>query len=135
MNQLFYHESTQFYSYVPYVRRPVGLRHDTRYCVSSAKQAAKVMVRGAFSGKQGRAGLYFMPQGTTMNAQAYRAVLEEHLLLFMSIHGTTYFLQDGAPCHTANSITDWLRMQGIETIGPWPGSSADLNPIKNLWVT
>ena len=54
--------------------------------------------------------------------------------LYMSIHGTTHLLESGAPCHTANSITDWLRRQGIETIGPWPGSSADLNPIENLWV-
>ena len=70
-----------------------------------------------------------------MNAQTYRTVLEEHLLPFMSIHRTEYFLQDGAPCHTAKSVTDWLKRQDIETIGPWPGSSADLNPIENLWVT
>lgn len=126
---------TQFNAYVPYVRRPVGTRHDTRYCVSSAKQSAKVMVWGAFSGKRGRAGLWFMPQGTTMNSRVYREVLEDHLLPFMTIHDTEYLLQDGAPCHSAKSTQDWLASHDVQVIGPWPGSSADLNPIENLWVT
>ena len=53
----------------------------------------------------------------------------------MNILGSTVFQHDGAPCHRAAAVSRWLAGQGIEVLGPWPGSSPDLNPIENLWTT
>ena len=106
---------TQFYLFSRHVRRPVGKRYDTRYCTSAVKQASKLMVWGAFSGKRGHAGIWFMPSNQTMNAKVYKEVLH-----------------DGAPCHTAKSVKKWLEYSGVNVIGPWPESSPDLNPIENL---
>ena len=41
-------------------------------------------------------------------------------------------MQDGAPCHTARSITAWLKDQDVQVLD-WIGQSCDLNPIENLW--
>ncbi len=67
-----------------------------------------------------------------MNSQVYKTVLEEHLIPFMEKHGTTMFLQDGAPCHTSNMIKNFLAEEDIQLID-WPGNSPDLNPIENCW--
>lgn len=50
------------------------------------------------------------------------------------IHAVNYFQHDGAPSHTAKSVTKWLDDHDVQIVGPWPGSSPDLNPIENLWV-
>ena len=87
------------------------------------------MVWGCFS-SQGRGGLYFLPQGQTMNASRYISILDGHLLNFMNIHGCTTF-QDSAPCHEAKSVMNWFRTKNIRVL-KWPGNSPDLNPIENL---
>lgn len=125
---------TQFYSFTRHVRRPPGKRHDPKYCTAAVKQCAKLMVWASFSGKAGRGGLWFMPPGETITAATYQSILEEKLLPFRDIQQVEYFLHDGAPCHMAKSVTKWLREHRIPVIGPWPGSSPDLNPIENLWV-
>jgi transposase len=135
-NVMFSDESTftQFYSFARHVRRPIGSRYDPKYCTSAVKQSAKLMVWAAFSGKGGRGGIWFMPDGRTINAGVYQTILQDKLLPFRAIHGVDYFLHDGAPCHMAKSITKWLHDHSVPVIGPWPGSSPDLNPIENLWV-
>ena len=75
-----------------------------------------------------------MPSNQTMNAKVYKEVLKKELLPFVRTHEIDYFLHDGAPCHTAKSVKKWLEDSGVNVIGPWPGSSPDLNPIENLWV-
>jgi hypothetical protein len=50
----------------------------------------------------------------------------------MRIHGSTYFLQDGAPCHASKKIKTFLAEQPFQVID-WPGNSPDLNPIENCW--
>ncbi len=45
----------------------------------------------------GRGGLFFLPKNQMMNRHVYLEVLNDHLLPFMHINGTTKFLQDGAP--------------------------------------
>jgi hypothetical protein len=42
------------------------------------------------------------------------------------------FQQDGATCHTARSVRQWLDDRNIQLL-PWPAKSADLSPIENLW--
>jgi transposase len=135
-NVMFSDESTftQFYAFSRHVRRPAGKRDDPRYCTSSVKQSAKLMVWGCFSGKGGRGGLWFMPKGETITAAVYRSVLETKLINFLRIHDVEHFLHDGAPCHTAKVVTKWLADEGVSVIAPWPGSSPDLNPIENLWT-
>lgn len=43
------------------------------------------------------------------------------------------FQLDGAACHRAKVITNWLRDHHINILDPLPGNSPDLYPIKNLW--
>jgi hypothetical protein len=90
-----------------------------------------MMLRG-FSGTLGCTGLYFLPKNTTMNGTHYQEVMEDHLLMFMGIHGCTHFLQDGVPFHASKRIKDFLAEQPTKVIG-WPGNSSDLNPIENCW--
>ena len=125
---------TQSYSFVRSVRRPVGCRDEAKYCVSAVKQCSKIMVWAAFSGKSGRAGMWIMKSGETINADMYTKILESKLLPFRDIHHIEFFQHDGAPCHTAKTVQTWLKKHKVSIIGPWPGSSPDLNPIENLWV-
>jgi transposase len=115
------------------VRRPAGSdRFDTRYTVKTVKHPASLMVWASFTGACGRAGIFFLPPNVTMNGERYQTVLEDHLLPFMTIHRSTHFLQDGAPCHASKRIKDFLKDKPFEVID-WPGNSPDLNPIENAW--
>ena len=62
-------------------------------------------------------------------------VLENHLLPQLNDwfpDGNCVFMQDGAPCHTANLIKDFFNSIGLEVL-PWPGNSPDMNPIEGIW--
>ena len=130
---LFSDESTfqQFGSRHQHIRRPVGKRFDEKYTIPTMKHPPSVMVWGAFS-QNGTAALYFLPQKTTMNGARYLELLQEKLVLHMGIHQCTIFMQDGAPCHRARQVKDFLSSNNIELLD-WPGNSPDLNPIENLW--
>ncbi len=70
-----------------------------------------------------------------MTAQKYIAVLEDRLVhqatdWFGNEEGT--FMQDGAPCHTARAVMNYLRERNV-TVLDWPGNSPDMNPIETLW--
>ena len=114
------------------VRRPSGSnRYDSRFTIKTRKHPESVMIWGCFCSK-GRGGLFFLPKNVTMNAIRYKNVLEDHLIQFLQIHDCSVFMQDGAPCHKAKLITEWLKNKNI-TLLDWPGNSPDLNPIENMW--
>lgn len=115
------------------VRRPVGAnRFDSKYTVKTVKFPAGVMVWGCFSGEKGSGGLYFLDKNMNMNAALYMNVLTDHMLPFYESHENAHFLQDGAPCHRAKRVMEWLTENNVSLI-EWPGHSPDLNPIENLW--
>ena len=47
----------------------------------------------------------------------------------MKMTGCKVFMQDGAPCHTARSITTWLKDSKVPVLD-WVGQSCDLNPME-----
>ena len=130
---LFSDESTfqQFTSRKQHVRRPVGERYNEKFTIPTMKHPPSIMVWGAFS-QNGTAGLYFLPQKTTMNGQKYLDLLKEKLNIHMTIHQCSIFMHDGAPCHRSKMVKNFLAAENVQEL-EWPGNSPDLNPIENLW--
>ena len=73
-----------------------------------------------------------MEHNAKMNAAMYKMVLQKHLKASMKMTGTEVFMQDGAPCHMARSITTWLKDEANFPVLDWIGQSCDLNLIENL---
>ena len=114
-------------------RRPVGSdRHDPKFTRKTVKHPPKIMAWGAFSWR-GRGGLEFLKNGEMMNGTRYLTILKDKLELFMRLHGTTHFLQDGAPCHRSKIVKSWFAERPEIKLIDWPGNSPDLNPIENVW--
>ena len=53
--------------------------------------------------------LFFVDHNAKMNTAMYKMVLQKHLKASMKMTGTEVFMQEGAPCHMARSITTWLK--------------------------
>ena len=62
-----------------------------------------------------------------------RGILKNMLLLHITVHSTTIFMHDGAPCHRFKIVKKFLEVNHVITL-EWPGNSPHLNPIENLWA-
>jgi len=49
----------------------------------------------------------------------------------MAVHNCEIFMHDGAPCHRAKIVIDFLKTKNIKLF-EWPGKSSDHNPIENF---
>ena len=74
----------------------------------------------------GRGNIWFLQQNITMKAVNFLGVLMKRLLWM--IRQTSVFMHDGAKCHQAKVIKDWLAAKEIEVLRSWPGNSPDLKP-------
>lgn len=123
---------SQYRSFRPFVRRPKGCRFGFKYTLPQVKNPNKVMIWGAISAR-GRCGLHVLRKGETVNGEKYLKILKEKLPPFMTIRGTDVFQHDGAPAHTCKLVRRWFLGQRFQLLEGWPGNSADLNPIENVW--
>jgi hypothetical protein len=106
------------------VRQPRNISRCNRYyTITTVKHSASVMIWGCFSGARGRGGIYFLPKNTTMNRERYKTVLENHFIPFMRSHRSSWFLQDGAPCHKSKVVMGKLKeMEQEFKVLDWPGN-------------
>ena len=130
---LFSDESSvqQFTNRKRYLRRPSRKRFSERYTIQTMKHPQCHDLGGMSINET--AGLFFLPPGTTINGQKYLDLLKNKLKLQMAVHKCSVFMQDGAPCHHAKIVIQFLKAQKINILD-WPGNSPNLNPIENLWT-
>jgi hypothetical protein len=121
------------------------LNSDSRWCWRRAgeleegifsnlvKFPISIMVWGAI-GIGFKSKLMFIEN--TLDAAGYIAMLERSGFIaacnFLFGFGAWWFMQDGAPCHTAESSLRWIRDRVMLLFG-WPANSPDLNPIEMIW--
>ena len=77
-----------------------------------------------FNPKNGRP---ILPRsGTTMNGKKYLELMKEKLELHMAVHDCEIFMHDGAPCHRAKIVTDFLKTKNIKLL-EWPEENSGQN--------
>ena len=115
------------------VRRSSSIsRYDPNFILRTVKFPPKLMIWGSFG--NGRLGdIYFVQHNEKMNAKMYTEVLQKHLNKSMAKTGCSVFMQDGAPCHKAKSVMQWLKDHDVSVL-EWVGQSPDANPIENAWT-
>lgn len=118
-----------------FVRWRPNERYNEECIVKNVKHPSSVMIWGCIS-ELGPGPLYFVDG--TMRQDQYQHVLKQCLIPYIHSlpHPSSFytFMQDGAPCHTAKSVTKFLNSCNIDIL-PWAGNSPDMNPIENCWST
>ena len=129
---MFSDESTlqQFVTCKSHIRRPSGKGFEDHYTIETMKHPPSQIIWGAMS-KSGTAGLYFLPQGTTMNGANYMELLQEKLKLHMYIHQCSIFMHEELRA-TDQRLCRISWQKSKFQAWDWPGNSPDLNPIENL---
>ena len=117
-----------------FVKRLKSEKYDSRMCVPRIQAGGgSVGIWGCISHKG--TGCISTYEGT-MNQYNYKETLEKYLKPSISkFYGRSrnfFFQQDGAPCHTANSMKDYFENKHIRLL-PWCARSPDLSPIENIW--
>ncbi len=69
-----------------------------------------------------------------MNGVGYHQLLDDKLEFFMGQHGTSHFLQDGAPCHQSKTVSASFQQRPKIQLEKWPCNSPNLNPNETVWV-
>jgi transposase len=119
----------------PFVRRFSNEKYNSRFVQKTIQAGGgSIGVWGCFAGTGiGDCKVY----SGRMNSILYKETLENALLPSSSRlipRGKDWqFVQDGAPCHTANSIKEWFAQKKIKKV-EWPPRSPDLNPIEHFWA-
>lgn len=113
-------------------RKPGSDPHLAKYTTKTVKHPASVMVWGCFS-YHGVGNLVFLPADVRMDRKMYLELLCDNLPECFEKTNSDIFMQDGAPCHTAKYVKEWLEDCEVNFFKDWPGSSPDINPIENLW--
>ena len=90
------------------IYRPVGSDpHLPQYTSKTVKHLASLMVWASF-GYGGIGKLVVLPKNEYMNRFNYLELLCDHLEDSFENSGTSFFMQDGAPCHTAKIVAGRL---------------------------
>ena len=95
------------------------------------KHPSSIIVLGAMSA-HGSVALYFLQPDTTINGAKYLDLFKDKLEIYMMVRDGNVFMYDGAPCHWAKSMKNFLQEKNVDILN-WPENSPDLNTIKNLW--
>ena len=108
------------------------------------KKSAYVMVWGGMSAKA-LTRLHFLPAGKSVTANYYvNTILEKNLKHCLNRRRPTgdggecwqpHLSSRWRPAHTSKLAQEWCsdNLPNFIRKEEWPGNSADLNPIENLW--
>lgn len=117
-----------------FVKRRPNEKYNVACIQQRVKHPTSVMIWGCITVK-GPGTLYIVDG--MMNGDRYIELLDTVLvpeLPKMFRRTQKYiFQQDGAPCHTAKKVLEYMRKKKIPLLD-WPGNSPDMNPIENVWA-
>ena len=88
------------------------------YTMHTVKHPDSLMVWGCFS-YHGVGRLVFLPKNTRKNQNSFSELILDELEPCMDQCHAKVFMQDGAPCHTANLMINWFEFGNVKLLTPW----------------